>query len=319
MTTSNNKFLSNGTIGLIPVAFNAGQPKKGVEKGPKVLLDAGLVPQLEELGWKIDYDGKINDYEELRPDCDPDDGVAKNPRFVGRVAEKVNQRVAEELRKGNVALTLGGDHSIGLGTTTGTLEVFPDACVVWIDAHADINSVDETESGNLHGCPLSWAVGVSRIVEGFQWICNATNQPRLDPSRLVYIGLRDVDAAEKRILRENNIKSFSMHHVDKYGIGKVVEMALDHVNPNRDRPIHLSYDVDALDPAFVPATGTPVRGGLTFREGHYICEAIHETGLLVAMDCVEVNPDLSADKNDMDITIRTALSLIRCAFGESLL
>lgn len=182
----------------------------------------------------------------------------------------------------------------------------------------DINGVDDTESGNLHGCPLSWAVGVSRIVEGFEWISKA-QQPRLHPSRLVYIGLRDVDDAEKRILKEHNIKAFSMHHVDKYGIGKVVEMALDHVNPDRNRPIHLSYDVDALDPSVVPATGTPVRGGLTFREGHYICEALYETGLVVAMDCVEVNPDLSTKKEDLDLTIRTGMSLIRAAFGESLL
>ncbi|KAJ9055982.1 Arginase, catabolizes arginine to ornithine and urea [Entomophthora muscae] len=313
-----NKFLKNNTIGIIPVAFNAGQPKKGVEKGPKQLLDGGLVPQLEKLGWKVDFDGKIHDFEEIRPQSDPDDGVAKNPRFVGRVAEEVNKRVVAELKKGNVALTLGGDHSIGLGTTTGTLEVFPEACVIWVDAHADINGVDDTESGNLHGCPLSWAVGVSRIVEGFQWIANV-QQPRLKPSRLVYIGLRDVDDAEKRILKEHNIKAFSMYHVDKYGIGRVVEMALDHVNPDRNRPIHLSYDVDALDPSVVPATGTPVRGGLTFREGHYICEALYETGLVVAMDCVEVNPDLSTKKEDLDLTIRTGMSLIRAAFGESLL
>ncbi|KAJ9057691.1 Arginase, catabolizes arginine to ornithine and urea [Entomophthora muscae] len=110
-----------------------------------------------------------------------------------------------------------------------------------------------------------------------------------------------------------------MHHVDKYGIGRVVEMALDHVNPDRNRPIHLSYDVDALDPSVVPATGTPVRGGLTFREGHYICEALYETGLVVAMDCVEVNPDLSTKKEELDLTIRTGVSLICSTFGDSLL
>jgi len=314
-----NKFLPGNKVGLIPVAFNAGQPKKGVEKGPHHLLKAGLKAQLESLGWQIEHDGQVNDYEELRPENDPNDGVAKNPRFVGRVANEVNCRVVEELKKGNIALTLGGDHSIGLGTTTGTLEVYPEACVMWIDAHADINGVDDTESGNLHGCPLSWAVGISRIIEGFEWIKNTAQQPRLNPSKLVYIGLRDVDDAEKQILKELNIKAFSMHHVDKYGIGKVVEMALDHVNPNRDQPIHLSYDVDALDPMFVPATGTPVRGGLTFREGHYICEAIYETGLLVAMDCVEVNPDLSAKPQELELTVNTACSLIRCAFGETLL
>ena len=107
----------------------------------------------------------------------------------------------------------------------------------------------------------------------------------------VYIGLRDVDPAEKAILKENGIKAFSMHEVDKFGISKVVEMALAHVNPTGDKPIHLSFDVDAMDPTVAPSTGTPVRGGLTFREGHYITEALAETGCLVAVD-IMVCPDL---------------------------
>ncbi|CAO3689047.1 unnamed protein product [Umbelopsis ramanniana] len=109
-----------------------------------------------------------------------------------------------------------------------------------------------------------------------------------------------------------------MHHVDKYGIGKVVEMALDHVNPNRDRPIHLSFDVDALDPSVAPSTGTPVRGGLTFREGHYICEALAETGLLVAADIMEVNPALE-DEQAVFQTVQVGCSLTRCCLGETLL
>ncbi len=107
--------------------------------------------------------------------------------------------------------------------------------------------------------------GIAGDHPDFKWV-----KPLLKTNRLSYIGLRDVDDGEKKIIRENNIQAFSMHHVDKYGIGKVVEMALDHINPNRDLPIHLSFDVDALDPSVAPSTGTPVRGGLTFREGHYI-------------------------------------------------
>jgi arginase len=150
-------------------------------------------------------------------------------------------------------------------------------------------------TGNIHGMPVSFLLGLGEKISEYSWV-----KPVLKPERLVYIGLRDIDAGERRILKENNIKAFSMHEVDKYGIGKAVDMALDHVNPNRDLPIHLSFDVDALDPSVAPSTGTPVRicqvlclsqldivqvrGGLTFREGHYICEAIHETGLLVALD-----------------------------------
>ena len=146
---------------------------------------------------------------------------------------------------------------------------YPDACLIWIDAHADINTVESTDSGksvnplleilsrdrigNIHGMPVSFLLGIGSKVENFSWV-----QSILKPERLVYIGLRDVDPGEKKILREHNIKAFSMHDVDKYGIGKIVDMALDHVNPKRDRPIHLSFDVDALDPSVAPATGTPV-------------------------------------------------------------
>lgn len=116
-------------------------------------------------------------------------------------------------------------------------------------------------------------------VKEFEWL-----KPVLRSSRLVYIGLRDLDEGERKILKEHDIKCFTMYHVDKFGIGQVVDMALDAVNPNRDRPVHLSFDVDALDPSVAPSTGTAVRGGLTFREGHYICEALAETGLLVSVD-----------------------------------
>ncbi|KAH0583695.1 A-agglutinin attachment subunit precursor [Termitomyces sp. 'cryptogamus'] len=161
--------------------------------------------------------------------------------------------------------------------------------------------------------PISFLLGIGSQVSEFSWV-----KPLLKADRLVYIGLRDVDAGEKRILRENNIKAFSMHEVDKYGIGKVVEMALEHVNPRRDRPIHMSFDVDALDPSVAPSTGTPVRGGLTFREGHYICEAIYETGLLVGLDLMEVNPSL-ADATSVHQTVQVGCSLVRSALGETLL
>jgi arginase len=113
----------------------------------------------------------------------------------------------------------------------------------------------DSNLGNIHGMPVSFLLGIGNKFEEFSWV-----KPVLSPERLVYIGLRDVDPGEKKILRDNNIKAFSMHEVDKYGIGRVVEMALDHVNPNRDRPIHLSFDVDALDPSVAPSTGTPVSG-----------------------------------------------------------
>lgn len=309
---SAHKFLPNPkTAAIVGCPFSGGQPKAGVDQGPIHLVNAGLVQQIKELGWDVKFDGH-HQFEEVSATSDPPIGILKNPRLVSKVSRAVAEVVGQHARNGQLPVTIGGDHSLAMGTISGTLSQYPDACIVWIDAHADINTVESTTSGNIHGMPVSFLLGLSKISE-FDWV-----KADLKPNKIVYIGLRDVDAGEKRILKDNNIKAFSMHEVDKYGIGKVVELALDHVNPNRDLPIHLSFDVDALDPSVAPSTGTPVRGGLTFREGHYICEAIHETGLLVAFDIMEVNPSL-ADAAAVEQTVAVGCSLVRSALGETLL
>lgn len=300
------------TVAIVGCPFSAGQQKLGVDNGPIHLVEAGLTDQLTELGWNVKFDGH-HQFEDLYVTDDPPIGKLRNPRFVSRVTESVAKAVGAHAANGELPVTLGGDHSLAMGTISGTLSKYPDACVIWVDAHTDINTPESTGSGNIHGMPVSFLLGLGSKVPEFDWI-----KPMLKPERLVYIGLRDVDSGEKRILKENNIKAFSMHEVDKYGIGKVVEMALDHVNPERKLPIHLSFDVDALDPSVAPSTGTPVRGGLTFREGHYICESVYETGLLVALDLVEVNPSL-ADAASVKQTVAVGCSLVRAALGETLL
>ncbi|KAF8931876.1 Arginase, catabolizes arginine to ornithine and urea [Haplosporangium gracile] len=233
-------------------------------------------------------------------------------RYVSEVTESVAASVQAQLERGSLALTLGGDHSVALGTFSGTARVHPDAALIWIDTHADINTPETTDSGNIHDCPVSFLLGIASQAKELSWV-----KLCLTPDRLVYIGLRDVDPGEKKILKQYRIKAFPMHKIDKYGIAKVVQIALDHVSPNGARPIHLSSDVDAMDPSVAPSTGTPVRGGLTFREGHYICEAVHEMWCLVAMDLMEVNPSLEDDEADFQTV--TGCSLVRCALGETLL
>jgi len=313
---SHSKFLNEPyTVAIVGCPFSGGQPRVGVDEGPIHLVEAGLVDQLKDLGWQVAFDGH-HLFEDISIQNDPPIGIIKRPRLVSSVTKAVADTVGAHATAGKLPLTIGGDHSLAMGTVSGTFRKYPNACLIWIDAHADINTVESTDSGNLHGMPVSFLLGLpgNGDVPQFSWI----PQPLLTPEKLVYIGLRDVDAGEKKILRDNGIKAFSMHEVDKYGIGKVVEMALDHVNPNRDLPIHLSFDVDALDPSVAPSTGTPVRGGLTFREGHYICEAIHETGLLVALDIMEVNPSLEDDRA-VKQTVAVGCSLARAALGETLL
>jgi arginase len=312
MSAVQHKFLKQKSIGVVGVPFSGGQPRAGVDQGPLKIIEFGLLDQLKELEWQVKFDGH-RDYNQMQPASDPPVGKLLNARFVSAVTESVANSVAAHLKEGSLALTLGGDHSIALGTVSGTMSVHPNAGLIWVDAHADINTPESTESGNIHGCPVSFLLGIAGQLKEFSWV-----KPCLTPDRLVYIGLRDVDAAEKKILREHGIKAFSMHEVDKYGIAKVVEMAIEHVSPNGSRPIHLSFDVDALDPTVAPSTGTPVRGGLTFREGHYICEAVHETGALVAMDLMEVNPSLEDDQAVFQ-TVNIGCSLVRCAVGETLL
>ncbi|KAJ3488983.1 hypothetical protein NLI96_g2468 [Meripilus lineatus] len=310
---SSSRFLPDPkTVAIVGCPFRGGQRKLGVDKGPIALVEAGLPDQIKELGWKVKFDGH-HQFEEISAENDPPIGKLLNPRLVSKVCKAVSETVGDHIKNGELPLTLGGDHSLAMGTISGTLDRYPEACVVWVDAHADINTPETTGSGNIHGMPVAFLMGLGPTIPEFSWV-----KPRLSSSRIVYIGLRDLDAGEKRILKENKIKAFSMHEVDRWGIGRVVEMALDHVNPDRDRPIHLSFDVDALDPSVAPSTGTPVRGGLTFREGHYICEAVYETGCLIALDIMEVNPSL-ADTASINQTIAVGCSLARSALGETLL
>ncbi|KAJ2002070.1 Arginase, catabolizes arginine to ornithine and urea [Coemansia thaxteri] len=313
-----SKFLKNAqTIGITCVPFSGGQPKGGVDDGPVEMIRFGLVDQIEGMGYQVDISEGMDKYRTMQPASDPAVGKLKNARYVSMAARRVSEQVRAHCAKGSLALTLGGDHSIAMGTLAGSTAVYPDLCVLWIDAHADINTPATTDSGNLHGCPLSFLLGLCEpdtpATQVFDWI-----KPCIRADSLVYIGLRDVDSGEKALLRKHGIKAFSMHDVDRHGIGRVVEMALDHVNKDRSRPVHMSFDVDALDPSVAPATGTPVRGGLTFREGHYICEAVAETGCLVAMDLVEVNPALG-DPESLRQTVAVGCSLVRCSLGETLL
>ena len=225
----------------------------------------------------------------------------------------------EHARAGRLVLTLGGDHSIAIGTISGTAaatreRLGRELAVIWVDAHADINTPETSDSGNIHGMPVAFLTGLARDEPGapFGWL---TPEQRISPAKLVYIGLRDVDRGEKQILREHGIKAFSMHDIDRYGIGRVMDMALGWIG--NDTPIHLSFDIDALDPMWAPSTGTAVRGGLTLREGDFIAECVAQTGSLIALDLVEVNPSL--EQQGAAETVRAGVSIVRCALGDTLL
>ncbi|KAM4866247.1 arginase-1 [Thomomys bottae] len=301
------------SVGIIGAPFSKGQPRGGVEKGPEALRNAGLLEKL------IDQGCDVKDYGDLSFDDVPNDmpfQMVKNPRSVGSATCKLAGVVENAQRQKRISVVLGGDHSLAIGSISGHTMVHKDLAVIWVDAHTDINTPWTTTTGNLHGQPVAFLLRELKekmpSVPGFSWV-----NPCISAKDIVYIGLRDVDPGEHYIVKSLGIKCFSMTEVDKLGIGKVMEETLSYLLGSRERPIHLSFDVDGLDPSYTPATGTPVVGGLTLREGLYIAEAIYKTGLLSGLDIMEVNPCLGKTSEDITRTVNTAVAITQACFGVS--
>ena len=309
------------TCTVIGAPMTYGQPFVGTDHGPEILRQRGLRSMLTALGWRVedlpdlDFDGAAT----YKPTAGI--GNVRNPWLVGMGTEKLAKIVSETIKKGRFPLILGGDHSIGIGSLAGVLNARPQTGVIWVDAHADLNTPAMSESGNMHGMPVGLlmdGVAPSEPIPGFDWL-HQHFRNRLPPDSIVYVGLRDVDPAERELIRDLGISAFTMHDIDRYGIGNVMEMAIGHLlekDPNR--PLHLSYDIDAVDPVLAPATGTTVRGGLTFREAHFVAEAIAQTGNLASADIVEFNPTLSNDAG-ADETAELTLQIITSLMGKSII
>uniref|UniRef100_A0A673CIL2 Arginase n=1 Tax=Sphaeramia orbicularis TaxID=375764 RepID=A0A673CIL2_9TELE len=263
------------SVGLIGAPFCKGQPRGGVEGGPDLIRGARLVERLQAGGCAVKDYGNLQ-FEEFADD-EPV-GVVKNAKAVGSANQSCRRRCTP--KEGRTHLC---DHvavsvlSLAIGSIHGHAAAVGELSVVWVDAHADINTPMTTETGNLHGQPMSFLLRELRsktpTLPNFSWI-----KPCVSAKNLVYIGLRDVDPAEHFILKLLGVKAFSMTEVDQLGISRVMEQTCDYLCDKVQKPIHLSYDVDAVDPSVTPATGTPVIGGLTYREGLYVTEYLCQTG-----------------------------------------
>merc|ERR1719300_823198 len=285
--------------------FHLGQPFAGVAKGPESMREANLIQRLKN------NVSSVTDFGDVEISKETSDSSLQ--REVARFGEIAYGIVKREITNGNFVLSLGGDHSISIGTVAGHLAADPDCVVVWVDAHSDINTLSSSQSGNMHGMPLSF--NIQQLQEEFPHPDMNWLTPKLPTSQLVYVGLRDVDEPEKEILADLNIKAFYMEDVDRLGIVEVVEEALKSVDPHGTRNIHLSFDIDSLDPKDAPATGTAVGGGLTLREGLILCNMVHRTGRLKAVDMVEVNPSLASNKAGAEKTVNAANDLLMAALG----
>ncbi|GAB5033585.1 arginase [Nannochloropsis oceanica] len=309
-------------VAVIGAPLADGQPLLGVDRGPTFIRNRGLVRRLQQDAWVVEDLGDL-DFERrsgLQGElADAAHGSQKRAELVGHANHILYEAAHANADQGKLVLALGGDHSIGVGSVAGALKARPETAVIWVDAHADINSPQISETGHLHGMVLSFLMDLdkARAMQGFHWL-NEENVPRLLPTRLAYVGLRDVDAGEKAFIRSLGIKAYSMHEVDKHGIGKVMEMVLDHLLDRSERPLHLSFDIDAVDPLYAPSTGTRVAGGLSYREAYYICEEVAHSGCLASMDLVEVNPSLTMAGGD-ERTVDMAVGLISSALGNSII
>ena len=308
------------TVSILGVPMTYGQPFVGTDTGPALLRECGLRNMLTSLGWRVDDIGDIDCEQIAHRAITTSTPNARNCGIVGAINEHLAKIVQEKIMAGRFPLLLGGDHSVGIGSLAGALSARPNLGILWVDAHADINTPATSESGNMHGMPVGMLMeGVSpdfSELPGMSWLIDV---PRLKPDSLVYVGLRDVDKAERNIIRKLGITAFTMHDIDHYGIGKVMDMALAHLlkdDPNR--PLHLSYDIDAVDPYLAPATGTAVRGGLSFREAHFVAEAMAMSGNLASADLVELNPTLADGKGAED-TVELGIQIITSMMGKSIL
>jgi arginase len=297
----------NKLISIIGVPLDLGADRRGVDMGPSAIRHAGLRDKLESIGYEIDDRGDII---VNRPDvCQAEGESLKYLNEIERVNSELCRSVNEEMGKGHFPLVLGGDHSIAIGTMAGVLQHKKMLGVLWFDAHGDINTVETSPSGNIHG--MSVAVSLGQGHEKLMAIGGV--QARLDPSKIVMIGIRDLDPGEKILLKTLGIVVFTMHEIDIMGMAKVMEEAIRIVSDGTDG-IHVSFDMDVMDPLHAPGVGTPVIGGLTYRESHLAMELISEANIVTSAEFAEVNTVLD-NKNQ---TAKVAVALIGSLFGERL-
>ena len=292
-------------IDIIGVPIDLGADRRGVDMGPSAIRYAHLHEKLRGLGYTLEDKGNIE--VPILETCEITDPRLKYLDCILPMSRRVAGAVATSIQAGRFPLVLGGDHSLSVGSIRGAAK-HKRLGVIWVDAHADFNTAETTPSGNIHGMPLAALCGLGdpRLVSLWE-----ETPPVIDPRRVAVIGARDLDPGEKRNLREAGVMVQSMEQIDRIGMVTALERAINRVSQGVDG-IYLSFDMDALDPRHAPGVGTPVQGGLTYREAHLACEVVAETGKLAGMDIVEVNPILDVQNQ----TAVLAVEFVRSALGS---
>ena len=296
-------------ISVIGVPLDYGQSRRGVDMGPSAMRYAGVMKRLEAIGHNLKDEGDVPVSAVEQKDGEITN--LKNLKEVVQATSELANRVAEVVRKGNFPLVLGGDHSIAIGTIAGLVPKYTNLGVIWYDAHVDMNTAETSPSGNIHGMPLAVLMGLGheRLVNIFR------DGPKVKPENIVIIGARSVDPGERELIKEKGIKVFTMHEIDRDGMTTVMKQAITYLKDRNVDGVHLSLDLDGLDPLYTPGVGTPVAGGITYRESHLAMEMLEDSGIITSAEFVEVNPILDEKNKTADV----AVALMGSLFGEKLL
>ena len=311
-TTAASSSIVPRKIRVIGIPLDLGQSRRGVDMGPSAVRVAGLEARLEALGHVVEDGGNVAvAIPEQKKEGDPH---AKYLKEITATCTKHAEMVEKTLEAGKVPVVLGGDHSVAAGTVAGVAQFYrkqhQKVGLIWIDAHADINTPESSPSGNVHGMPLAAIVGL-----GPPELSNILDfSPKIDPDNCVLVGVRDIDATEKENVRKAGIKVFTMRDIDERGMRTVIEEAL-RIAGRGTAGYHISLDMDWIDPEDAPGVGTPVRGGATYREAHLAMEIIADHGRMLSFEIVEVNPVIDEHNRTANLAVELALS----AFGKKIL
>jgi arginase len=299
-------------IHVLGVPMDLGSGRRGVDMGPSAIRIAGLAARLSELGHTVVDEGDIviKNMEELKVG----DPRARYLPEIARASTAIARKVERIMGLGHFPLVLGGDHSIAVGTVSG-IAAFAQSQgkkmgVLWIDAHGDINTPETSPSGNIHGMPVAALLGFGAP----ELTSIGGSAPKVDPSNVAMVGIRSLDTGEKKRLKETGVQVQTMSDLDRHGVDRVMKKALAQVTDGTDF-VHVSLDLDAVDPSTAPGVGTPVKGGLDYREAHHIMEVLAEAGVMTSLEVVEVNPIL----DECNASAEFAVELVQSAFGKKIL
>jgi arginase len=294
---------------IIGVPSDLGQGRRGVDMGPSAIRYAGLSGALERLGYKVEDLGNINvPTPEMK-----EQNQNTNLRYlheVTEVAKNLSDVVSNVVAEGHLPIILGGDHSIAIGSLAGMAKSSTNYGVIWFDAHGDMNTEDTTPSGNIHGMPLAVSLGYGHD----NLISIGGIMQKVKPENVVLVGIRSIDEDEAKLIAKTGVRCITMPEIDRRGIADVMAEAIKIATEGTDG-VHLSLDLDALDPMFAPGVGTPVNGGFTYRESHLAMEMLAASKALVSVDVVEVNPIL----DERNQTAAMAVELVESLFGKTIL